>query len=159
MNICEGEGNTRGPRQTRVCSRCGVSKAETAFRRKGNGHLYKQCQKCRDQRARWEATRIHRQTQADVVATWQKRRQEGRLSPPHMRYAKRGGVGVEGLSGRGRCPECGQQVCYTTNGCGGLLCLEHQGQAQHKHQPPPPDIAANRHRVAYGLSADGYHGG
>lgn len=153
------KATSQGPRQKQVCSRCGVPKAETAFRRKGNGHLYKQCSKCRKERARWEASRSHRQNQSNVVAAWQKRRQEGRLSPPHMRYAKRGGVGVEGPSGRGRCPECGRAVCYTTNGQGGLVCLEYRTQHLHRHQPPAPDVAANRHRVACGLYAEAYFSG
>lgn len=45
MQICQGKGNTKGPRKKIVCKDCGVPKAETAFKWTG-ANLSKICRKC-----------------------------------------------------------------------------------------------------------------
>jgi hypothetical protein len=93
-----------------------------------------------------------------MVTQWQLRRLESRKSPPHMKYAKRGGVGVERAHGQGQCAECGGRICFDTNHCGGLVALElnAHGGGPHKHQPPAPNRAENRRLVARGLYVEGY---
>ena len=45
MNICQGTGNTKGPKKQIRCERCGEVKSETAYRWTGTG-LSRLCRKC-----------------------------------------------------------------------------------------------------------------
>ena len=113
MMTFNGPGNIHGPRTRYVCQRCGKTKAETAFKvDRRNGCRAKTCRAC------WSAAG----------------RLRSKRTPLHVKRASAMGEGTEGRWGSSRCPECGEAICFDTDGRGGLVALDRSGLGVHRHQ-------------------------
>ena len=86
----------------------------------------------------------------DNKRRWQKELERRRKTPINVKRASTYGKGIEGRWGADSCPVCGEKVCYDISRGGGLLALNGGDRNPHRHQPPQPDRAANRSRIANG---------
>lgn len=113
MMICNGTGNTMGPRTKQTCTRCGTPKYENAFKM-DNRHGYRErvCRACRGAAER----------------------QRARRTPIFVPRASAMGESTDGRWASSRCPECGEAICFDTDGRGRLVALDRRGLGIHRHQ-------------------------
>ena len=110
----DGPGDQTGPLTRQKCVECGKWKAETAFHlQRRTGYREKICRACRGARER----------------------EIQRLTPIHVRRASAMGPCADSRWGAGRCDECGERVCWDTDGRGGLVALDFLPRTVHRHQP------------------------
>ena len=114
MITFDGPGNLKGPLTRQVCAGpCGQEKAENAFKLEHRtGTRAKTCRAC------WANAG----------------RQRSKKTPIHVKRASAMGNCVEGRWGSSQCPECGEALCFDTDGNGGLVALERCGLGVHRHQ-------------------------
>ena len=132
----DGPGNVTGPRTRQQCNVCGAWKANSAFKLNlRNGYREKICRACRGARER----------------------EIQRLTPIHVRRASAMGPCADSRWGAGSCEECGERLCWDTDGRGGLVALDFRLRTVHEHQPGNVEGPCFKRGDGQGLAMDIRH--